>query len=106
LRLIPKRHQVSFAQISPSELNEFGASLQRALRRLKAVLGDLPYNFVVDSMAKSNIGRPDQHWQLRIVPSLVTPGGFELAADMPINPSNPECDATALRNAGDAASDL
>jgi UDPglucose--hexose-1-phosphate uridylyltransferase len=106
LRLIPKRHQVSFAQISHSEMIEFGALLQGALRRLKAVLGDPPYNFVVDSMAKSNIGRPDQHWRLRIAPTLVKPGGFELAADMPINPSNPEDDATVLRNAGDAASDL
>lgn len=106
LRLLPKRHQVSFAQISQSELIEFGALLQRALRRLKAVLGDPPYNFVVDSVAKSNIGRPDQHWRLRIAPTLVKPGGFELAADMPINPSNPEDDATVLRNTGDAASDL
>jgi UDPglucose--hexose-1-phosphate uridylyltransferase len=99
LRLIPKRHQASFAQIGQSELIEFGAILRDVLRRLKAVLGISPFNMVVDSTTQSNIGRPDQHWQLRIAPSLVTPGGFELAG-MAINPSNPEDDAVALRNAG------
>jgi UDPglucose--hexose-1-phosphate uridylyltransferase len=106
LRLIPKRHQASFAQIDQGELIEFGALLQGALRRLKTVLGDSPYNFAVHSTTQSDIVSPDQHWQLRIAPSLITPGGFELAADMPINPSNPEDDSEALRNAGDAASDL
>jgi UDPglucose--hexose-1-phosphate uridylyltransferase len=99
LRLIPKRHQASFAQIRPVELIEFGSLLRDELRRLEAVLDDPPYNFVVDSAGKSDIGRPDQHWRLRIAPSLVTSGGFELAAGMAINPSNPEDDAEALRNA-------
>lgn len=100
LRLIPKRHQASFAQIGRSELIDFGALLRGALRRLKAVLGDSPYNLVVESATQSDIGRTDQHWQLRVVPSLVTPGGFELAADISVNPSNPEDDAEALRKAG------
>ncbi|MEX2400488.1 MAG: hypothetical protein WD423_06920 [Rhodothermales bacterium] len=41
----------------------------------------------------------DLHWYLRIVPSLVIPGGFELASGLTINPSLPEDDAAVLREA-------
>jgi len=36
------------------------------------------------------------HWRLRIVPDLVTWGGFEVGTGMAINPSCPEQDAEEL----------
>jgi UDPglucose--hexose-1-phosphate uridylyltransferase len=101
LWLVPKRHQASFAEIRQRELSDIGPLLRKMLRRLKSLFGDPAYNFVVESAGKSGIGRPDLHWRLRIAPSLTTPGGFELAAGVPINPSNPEDDAKALRSADD-----
>jgi UDPglucose--hexose-1-phosphate uridylyltransferase len=41
---------------------------------------------------------PYFHWRLRIVPSVVTPGGFEIGGGLPINPSSPEGDTEALRS--------
>jgi UDPglucose--hexose-1-phosphate uridylyltransferase len=97
--LVPKRHQASFAETERDELGEMGLLLRSVLCRLKCVLGDPPCNFVVDSAGPAEAGRPYLHWRLRIAPGLVTPGGFELATGMSINPSSPEDDARALRDA-------
>jgi UDPglucose--hexose-1-phosphate uridylyltransferase len=97
--LVPTRHQASFAESTAEEIDDFGAVLRDALRRLKAAYGNLAYNFVVDSGGQRAIGAPHIHWRLRILPNLVTWGGFELGTGIPINPSSPEQDAAALRDA-------
>ncbi len=98
-RILPRRHRASFAQCGVGELFELGNALKRALRRLQAVAGDPPYNLVVEPALKDDGAAPFSHWGVRIVPELVTPGGFELGAGLPINPSRPEDDAEALRTA-------
>ncbi|MCZ7659919.1 MAG: hypothetical protein M5U07_19645 [Xanthobacteraceae bacterium] len=97
--LVPKRHQASFAEIDDDELAELGPFLRGALRRLRRVLGEVPYNFFVDPLGPAETGQPHLHWRLRILPGLVRPGGFELATGLAINPSRPEEDAEALRGA-------
>lgn len=99
LWLLPKRHQASFAQIDDEELIEFGRLLQRALYRLKSVFDNPPYKYAIESGAAEDANANCTHWHLRIVPDLVTPGGFELGAGLPINPSRPEEDAEVLRAA-------
>jgi UDPglucose--hexose-1-phosphate uridylyltransferase len=94
--LVPRRHQASFSELEESECADLGRLLRRTLQRLNSVHDDPPYNFVVDSFdAASN--HASVHWRLRIAPDLVTWGGFELGAGVPINPSSPEKDAEALR---------
>ena len=100
--ICPRRHQSSFGQIDDGELAEFGQILQRALQRLGAVLDNPPYNYVIEPGSLRETDAPYTHWALRIVPALVTPGGFELGSGLPINPSLPESDAEALRMAGAA----
>lgn len=95
--ILPRRHQASFGQCDDGALIELGRALQRALRRLRAVADDPPYNLYVESLSKDDGGAPFLHWGLRVVPDLVTPGGFELGAGLPINPGRPEDDADALR---------
>jgi UDPglucose--hexose-1-phosphate uridylyltransferase len=97
--ILPRRHQASFAQTDDGELIEFGRLLQRALYRLRAALDGPSYNYAIESAAAGDADAPCIHWRLRIVPDLVTPGGFELGAGLPINPSWPEDDAEALRSA-------
>jgi UDPglucose--hexose-1-phosphate uridylyltransferase len=99
LWLVPKQHQASFTALADDALGDFAALLGRALRRLRAALDDPPYNFVIDSAPKSDLGSPHWHWKLRLVPDIVTWGGFELGAGLPINPSSPEADAALLRDA-------
>jgi UDPglucose--hexose-1-phosphate uridylyltransferase len=99
LWIIPKQHQASFTALGDDELGDLADLLDRGLRRLRAALGDPPYNFVVDSAPKSESAAPHLHWRLRIVPDVATWGGFELGAGLPINPSSPEDDAHLLRAA-------
>ncbi len=95
--LVPKRHQGSFTEIAEDELNDLGIQLRQSLQRLEAAHGDPPYNFVIESAGKSGCGAPHVHWRLRIMPELVTAGGFEIGTGMAINPSSPEQDAETLR---------
>jgi len=95
--LVPKRHQGSFAEIAKDELNDLGIQLRQSLQRLEATHDDPSYNFVIESAGKSGLGAPHVHWRLRIIPELVTAGGFEIGTGMAINPSSPEQDAETLR---------
>ena len=49
---------------------------------MEAAHDDPPYNFIIESAGKAALGAPHVHWQLRIVPDLVTAGGFEIGTGM------------------------
>jgi UDPglucose--hexose-1-phosphate uridylyltransferase len=98
IHVLPLRHEACFIQAQASELSELASLLPRAVRRLKAVIGDTPYNFVIDSATEPHL--PYRHWRLRLLPHLVIPGGFESGTGLSINPSQPEEDAELLRAAG------
>lgn len=109
LRITPLRHQPSFGSADDAELAELGAVLRRALLRLRLALADPSYNFAIESALFERANATSAHWCLRIVADLVTPGGFELASGIPINPSEPEADAELLRSIdleGSAPADL
>lgn len=97
--LLPRRHQACFGQVAEADLQELGRVLQRALQRLRAVLSDPPYNYVIDSWPSAIADADLLHWRLRIVPAIGSPAGFELGAGISINPSLPEDDAARLRAA-------
>lgn len=97
--IVPKRHHASFAEIADVELADLARLLSLVLQGVNRLGGDPPYNFVVDSAAKSDIGQPFSHWRLRIAPDTTTWGGFELGAGVAINPASPERDAGLLREA-------
>lgn len=97
LWLVPKQHQASFTSLADDALGEFADLLGGGLRRLRSALDDPPYNFAVDNAPKGEVAASHLHWRLRLVPDVATWGGFELGAGLPINPSNPEQDATLLR---------
>lgn len=97
--IVPLEHQASFIDLDDDALAEFGALLARCVRRLKKVIDNPPYNFVVDSAPKHEFRAAHFHWRLRLVPDVAIWGGFELGGGVPINPSSPEEDAAALRTA-------
>jgi len=97
--LVPRHHQACFGETCERALADFGRLLRGVLRRLATAYNDPPYNFAIESGGQALRGAPHLHWRLRIAPHLVTWGGFELGAGMPINPSRPEDDAALLRTA-------
>jgi UDPglucose--hexose-1-phosphate uridylyltransferase len=96
--IVPRQHEATFGRADDAVLLEFGRLLQRALLRLRAVLGDPPYNYTL-AFAAADRDAAWSHWGLRLLPALATPGGFELATGLPVNPALPEADAETLRRA-------
>jgi UDPglucose--hexose-1-phosphate uridylyltransferase len=109
LRLYPKRHGHDFALLSDAELAELAVAMKDMLLRLKRVLNDPPYNFILHSAPpqQERLGKPDYwssveydyHWHIELVPRLTQIAGFEWGTGFYINPTSPEDAATFLREA-------
>jgi len=109
LRLFPKKHSHDFALLNDTELAELATAMKDMLSRLKVVLKDPPYNFILHSAPPSHqrLGKPgywgsiqwDYHWHIELVPRLTQIAGFEWGTGFYINPTAPEDAAAFLREA-------
>jgi UDPglucose--hexose-1-phosphate uridylyltransferase len=109
LRLFPKKHCHDFALLSDPELDELARAMKDMLLRLKEVLKDPSYNFILHT-APSLLPRPgrpdfwksieyDYHWHIELVPRITPIAGFEWGSGFFINPTPPEEAAAFLRDA-------
>lgn len=102
--IMPKRHNCAYHESSPQELDELATALREILRRLKALFGDLPYNYVLHT-APNRIPRrnhwhtlgEDFHWHIELMPRLQRTGGFEWGSGFYILQTSPEDAAKFLR---------
>lgn len=109
LRLFPKKHCHDFALLADSELESLAAAMVDMLVRLKAVLKDPPYNFILHTAPslEPRPGKPefwssiayDYHWHIELVPRITPIAGFEWGSGFHINPTPPEEAAAFLRGA-------
>jgi UDPglucose--hexose-1-phosphate uridylyltransferase len=109
LRLFPKRHCHDFAMMNDADLAELAFTLKDMLYRLKVVLKDPPYNFILHTAppCHNRMGKPDYwssieydyHWHIELVPRLTQIAGFEWGTGFYINPVSPESAAAFLREA-------
>ena len=107
--LIPTEHAHDFSQIPDAGLRNFSRALKDVLLRLRQVLDDPPYNFVLHTspITGRRPRRPgywqtlefDFHWHLEIIPRLTRVAGFEWGTGFYINPLPPEHAARYLREA-------
>ena len=97
--ILPKRHNIRFADISEEEASDFAHVLKVTLGKLSSSLGQPSYNFAIHSapLAQHNIRA--YHWHLEIYPRFTTLGGFELGSAIYINIADPEDAAEFLREA-------
>ena len=70
-------------------------ALRDALARLRAVLGDPPYNVVVRTAPP---GGAPFHWYVDVIPRVSVIAGFEQATDILVNTIPPEAAAQALND--------
>jgi len=113
LRLFPLRHCHDFALLQNSELTGFAIALRDTLRRMRMLLNDPPYNFILHTAPPAHpdpdnpedwISLPqDFHWHLDLVPRLGRIAGFEWGSGVYINNMPPENAARHLRNVDLAA---
>ena len=86
-------------------LAAFAFILKECLLRLKNLLNDPPYNFILHTAPYRHKKRAiywktieeDYHWYLQISPRLTHDAGFEWGTGIHINPTPPEDAAYLLR---------
>ena len=107
LRLFPYRHGHDFALQDDADLDGCAAALRNVLRRLRNLLRDPPFNFILHT-APPMQPRPehpdywstlafDYHWHIELVPRLSRIAGFEWGSGFFINLMPPEDAARFLR---------
>jgi len=106
--IAPLKHSHNFVDISDKDLERFSPFLKDILLRIKLLLEDPPFNFVLHTSPNpdSKLKAPDKweslpsayHWHIDIIPRLIRIAGFEWGSGFYINPSTPETAARYLRN--------
>ena len=109
LRIVPRRHHHDFGQLNDDGLARLGTVLKDTLLRMRGVLRDPPYNFVLHNAPPMHLrmGKPsywnslpyDYHWHIELVPKLTRLAGFEWGTGFFMNPTPPEDAARFLRDA-------
>jgi len=105
--LAPRRHLHDFGQMPDALLPDFAAALGETLKRLKILLRNPAYNFVLHTSPNIHALPKrtghffslewDWHWHIEILPRLSRVAGFEWGTGFHINPTAPEEAARALR---------
>ncbi len=109
LRIVPRQHSHDFAMMDDQQLALLAETLKDTLLRLRSVLRDPPYNFILHNTPPMHLrlGKPaywgsipyDYHWHIELVPRLTKIAGFEWGTGFYMNPTPPEEAARYLREA-------
>jgi UDPglucose--hexose-1-phosphate uridylyltransferase len=84
-----------FDEATDAEIEVVARSAHDVLGRLDTLLGDPPYNLLIQTAPPS--ARPGFHWYVRITPRVSVIAGFERSTGLFVNVVPPENAATALR---------
>jgi UDPglucose--hexose-1-phosphate uridylyltransferase len=94
--ILPKRHQSDFANLQRDSVSCLARALRDCLARIKGLLSDPSYNFIIHSAPIEGYEREDYHWHIEIMPKLTKIAGFEWGSGFYINPVPPEIAAKNL----------
>jgi UDPglucose--hexose-1-phosphate uridylyltransferase len=97
--ILPREHRGDFATISAEQIGDFARILKETLGRLRTVLGNPPYNYVIHTAPIEPREREEYHWHVELIPKLTKIAGFEWGTGFYINPTPPELAAKHLREA-------
>ncbi len=103
--ILPKKHSADFIKLSPIDIADFASLLKSCLVRIRKLLNDPPYNFILHTAPTRHRSKEgywktieeDYHWYLQISPRLTNDAGFEWGTGIHINPTPPEDAAALLR---------
>lgn len=98
MKIIPRRHAVSFGLIKPEEIMALARALKASIYRLDFALDNPPYNWYIHTAPVGADIDTCYHWHIEILPKLSIDAGFELSTGMNINITVPEDCADFLRN--------
>jgi UDPglucose--hexose-1-phosphate uridylyltransferase len=98
--VLPKRHQSDFSMMDRDSVPSFARALRDSLARIKALLRDPSYNFIIHTSPVNGHERDDYHWHVEIMPKLSKVAGFEWGSGFYINPVPPDIAAKNLLSVG------
>ena len=93
LLILPKKHAKSVTELTPAELLLLAKILKKSLSRLDTMLNSPAFNYCLHVQPRGK----DFHFHIELLPRLSIWAGFELGAEMYINPMPPEKAAKAYR---------
>jgi UDPglucose--hexose-1-phosphate uridylyltransferase len=91
--IISRDHLSNLEDLNENQRRYLASILRDLLRRLKSLLDDPPFNFMIFQLPS------DYHLNIRIQPALTKMAGFERSTGIYINPVPPEQAASELRMA-------
>ncbi len=104
--ILPKKHSADFYKIDSEEKNSLAKALKEVLVKIKKLLNDPPYNYVIHTapFRRAHKGYwttidEDYHWHIEVIPRLTQVAGFEWGTGFYICPTPPEEAAKYLREA-------
>jgi UDPglucose--hexose-1-phosphate uridylyltransferase len=97
--LISKQHSPYFCHMSAQEKNKLSEILKCSLLKIKKVLRDPSYNFILHTSPLDIKQAEGFHWYVEIMPKLTRVAGFEWGSGFYIVPTPPEVAAKFLREA-------
>lgn len=95
--ILPRQHHSDFSFIRTEDVIELARILKDVLLRIKKVLGNPSYNFIIHTSPIEQKEREDYHWHIEIMPKLTRIAGYEWGSGFYINPTPPEVAAKYLR---------
>jgi UDPglucose--hexose-1-phosphate uridylyltransferase len=96
--IIPHGHEAHYHRAGTDNRQGVTKVLHTLLRKLYVGVGNPDFNYVIRSAPVSECNNEYLHWYVTVVPRLTRSAGFELGADMFINPTLPEESAAFLRS--------
>jgi UDPglucose--hexose-1-phosphate uridylyltransferase len=96
--ILPKKHKSDFTSIDRDSVPALARALKTSLVKIKKLLNDPPYNFIIHTSPINGHEREDYHWHIEIMPKLAKVAGFEWGSGFYINPVPPDIAAKNLLN--------
>lgn len=106
--IVPKEHSCDFYKVERGKIPDFTDLFMTVMRKMRKVIGDFPYNFVLHTSPFRRDATKrgywetiegDYHWHFEILPILTRVAGFEWGSGFYINPLPPEDAAKSVREA-------
>ncbi|MFH1519709.1 MAG: galactose-1-phosphate uridylyltransferase [Candidatus Omnitrophota bacterium] len=95
--IVPKKHKAAFTDINQGEVDNFAQILKDILTRVKILLDDPPYNFIIHTSPLNDNGNDIYHWHAEVMPKLSKIAGFEWGTGFYINSTPPELASKYLK---------
>lgn len=95
--ILPQKHVADFGLITDKEVASLATVLKDVIRRLKKVLGEHAYNYIVHTLPVNTNGFAGYHWHIEIMPKLTKVAGFEWGSGFYVVFTPPEVAAKYLK---------